>query len=200
MGETKPASKRPPQVKVGDRVRVVTVHTGTVTGIGDDGFQLETRPGRPINGSFYGDSEMTWVVLPSPLMLEPSDGSVIRLPGGSVYVRDDSAVPGNECWGDRRWVSIQGAPPSYQRVTWGEVCELARPGVPVLLMPDPFGEPVNLPWVGARVGVKVTRDLPRPICIRLDGGGYESIGDEEATELARALWTAANQAERQSGE
>lgn len=92
-------SERPPAVKVGDRVRLTTIHTGTVTEINDEGFQLqeESPPSRQgasgdlIRGYFRREIEQTWVVLHP----EPPVGSVVIDKMGLAWQRsvDFSAEP-----------------------------------------------------------------------------------------------------------
>lgn len=101
-------SRRPLGVKVGDRVRVTTVHTGTITRIDDEQFLLETSPGRLISGSFLGDTELAWVVLAPP---EPPVGTVVIDKNGLAWQRGDvdNEVP---WWAadvdeyDRSWGSL----------------------------------------------------------------------------------------------
>ncbi|MFZ0791539.1 MAG: hypothetical protein WAM94_18150 [Chromatiaceae bacterium] len=80
-------SGRPPGVKVGDRVRITSVHTGIVTELDDDGFKLLSKPGRPVVGSFHGDGEMTWVILPPPLPPEPPQCAVMLDRYGGAWQR-----------------------------------------------------------------------------------------------------------------
>lgn len=94
-------SKRPPGVKVGDRVRITTTHAGTVTRINDDSFVLETNPGRPMHGNFHGDGEMTWVVLRDP---EPFVGSVVLDRDGLAWQR--AAIE----FGDQPWWAASDDP------------------------------------------------------------------------------------------
>lgn len=190
--------ERPTGVNPGDRVRLTVVHTGIVREIDADGFVLESQPGRPVHGSFHGDAEFTWVRLPS-LPPEPPDGSVVRIgERGPIFDRDDSAVPGNECWGDRRWLGF-GPDAKPLRITWAEVC---TGGTPVRLAPDPFGEPVELPWEPAAPwSLPYVRVAAEPGGVGLTIGqtvdtsdGY-ALDAAEARSLARALWSAANQAD-----
>lgn len=100
-------SRRPPRVKVGDRVRVTVIHTGTITRIDDDCFVLETQPGRPMHGSFHGDGEMTWEVQRP----EPPVGSVILDKNGLAWQRGnvDNEVPwwaADAEWDDQSWDSL----------------------------------------------------------------------------------------------
>lgn len=80
-------SGRPPGVKVGDRVRLTVVHTGTVTEIDDHGFVIEPAPGRPMHGSFHGDGEMTWEVQRP----EPPIGTVVLDTTGLAWQRSNDA-------------------------------------------------------------------------------------------------------------
>lgn len=119
-------SERPAGVKVGDRVRITTVHTGTITRIDDDSFVLETQPGRPMQGSFHGDGEMTWKVQRP----EPPDGAVVRIGArGPIFDRDDSQCGG--ALGDVRWLGF-GPDAKPLRLTWAELCKL---GTPIELVP-----------------------------------------------------------------
>lgn len=62
---------------------------------------------------------------------------------------------------------------------------------------DPFAEPVQLPWRGSRFAVDFTKNLPRPIRVYLlVEAGADSCDVDEARDLCRAVWAAANQADK----
>ncbi len=86
--------------------------------------------------------------------------------------------------------------------TWADIC--SWPIVPVLLVPAP--EPVELPWTGgASLGHAVSLGRlgarePLLQITRKDGSSAASchLGADDLRALARAAWTAADQAEAQS--
>ena len=124
-----------------------------------------------------------------PLPPEPEPWSVVQT-GAAFFERR-----GNEAIG---WYNIGG----HTFVTWEQICS---GGTPTRLVPDPFAEPVTLPWsladesrahrseVGAVRGGEV-RDVNRAV-------GEYAVGvllsPDGARAKARALWAAADAAEAQ---
>jgi len=122
-----------------------------------------------------------------PLPLEPvTNGTVVRLDGGGLWARSITGTGAN-------WLGVH----SRQLSTWSELCQL---GTPVVLVPDPFAEPVELPWedktkCGVTVGVRA-----------LDTGNVNvwmtpedvirvaTVTGALARDMARALWVAAAEA------
>lgn len=140
----------------------------------------------------------------SPPPEEPPEGTVVLVAGG-VYVRRDHPKPASV--GDVlcRWWPIVNSEDLRARM-WHRLCELAAPDSPVRLVPDPLaGEPVDLPcpirspqengtiWVHAANGGLVNVRI-----VNADSGEFERIwlGLTELQLLARAVLTAATQAER----
>ena len=71
------------------------------------------------------------------------------------------------------------------------------------LVPDPFAEPVELPWRSDGVDVQPTTDDGRPgpnvyVSTKRASYGFAHVRPSVARAMARALWAAADQAERAS--
>jgi hypothetical protein len=99
-------------------------------------------------------------------------------------------------WQRRRtgWQCITGGQQSWADL-WRDFGPLSR------LVPDPFAEPVELPWrlrgVEVRQGVHSDGGPGGLVAIRRPGGGAsaQALAPCEAREMARALWAAADAAE-----
>jgi hypothetical protein len=69
------------------------------------------------------------------------------------------------------------------------------------LVPDPFAEPVQLPWLGTSID-KTPLDIDvagrgRDVCVRLSMGDRDvEIAPDMAHDMTRALWAAADAAEK----
>jgi hypothetical protein len=115
---------------------------------------------------------------------EPPVGSFV-LVDATVLQRKDSA--GIDWWdyGQQTWR------------TWVQLCDLALPDVPVLLVPDPFAEPVELPYVSTSVMVQRTEPDGTFVFLGLSTDGhsnefeFQHLTNEQARGIARALWAAA---------
>lgn len=125
-----------------------------------------------------------------PLPPEPPMGAVVTLtpkrPAERVFSRDDESSPyKSEPWfGEDGWWS------------WEEICSL---GTPVRLVPDPFAEPVELPWVHAfeeGEPIKVWASSASNRAAYVEGWGH--LAADDARDMAKALWAAADQAEAAS--
>lgn len=114
-----------------------------------------------------------------PLPPEPPVASFVVAGSHMLNRRDDQGIDwwdyGNRCW-----------------LTWAQVCEL---GTPVRLVPAP--EPVALPWVGPGEYLAVESPAARTIRVTADDRDTLCTPDV-AREMARALNTAADQAEATS--
>jgi len=122
-----------------------------------------------------------------PLPPEPPDTSVVRNPDPElsvrVYERDDRS-----CQYPRVWFAAGDEEAS----TWAEVCAL---GTPVLLAPDPFTEPVNLPFTvtdedGDKLTVHGARHVGAVITIQHAHGvaATMSLTHDQASHVMGALW------------
>ena len=129
----------------------------------------------------------SWLTPVKPPPVEPPHGTPV-VAGGHLAWRIDHPIRDN--FEPERW--WQAGSPSP--VTWTEVCSW---GDPVVYVPDPLAEPVQLPWTGGRFAVHVNRGLPRPVRIEvLDPGFADWCNTDEARNLCRAVWAAANQADK----
>jgi hypothetical protein len=134
------------------------------------------------------DNTGAWVVyVPLALLTkvdpprpEPPMWSVVQI-GGSFFERTD-----------RDWVDLT----TGARLPWVQVCEV---GTPTRLVPDPSGDPVELPWTHVDpYGAKATiRTWPVGI-VRVEIPGSCDLLAGEARSMAHALWAAADAAERES--
>jgi hypothetical protein len=110
-----------------------------------------------------------------PLPEEPPVGAFV-LVNTSVFQRKDTA--GIDWWdyGQQTWRN------------WEEVCEF---GTPVSLVPDPFAEPVELPWQGSDQDGGVMVDwYDDGVVLRLSGRATAWFPLAVARDVARAFWTA----------
>jgi hypothetical protein len=151
---------------------------------------------------FYVEGEIVWVPVSllvevkPPLPTEPPVGAVVRadfkapdMPDIESWVFEHGEIPapnGNSWCGAGR----------DEAFSWAEICAL---GTPVRLVPAP--EPVELPWNFGPVGVDFdSYGLgfgPHKVVVKLRGEVAHVTGPV-AREMARALNTAADQAEATS--
>jgi hypothetical protein len=151
------------------------------------GFTLLAPPGKPLDE----------IVTVPP---EPVNGSVVRITSlirpklRIIAERDDSA---EGAVSDERWFTTEAGP-----ATWVDL--VGPDGVVTYLVPDPFAEPVTLPWdaetsYGAEVGVRaldtgsVNEWIQRPDVKSV----VATLTPTLARDKARALWAAADAAEAQ---
>lgn len=155
------------------------VYARATIGEGEDAFTIDL------------DRNLLTPVKP-PLPEEPPVGAY-RV--GGVMCMRVSAEPA-KCW------VYQTKGELFDEDTFAELCDNFGTEV-VPLVPDPFAEPVKLPW-SSRIGefpttvrVELCTD---GVSLVLQSGGRRICPDlapEEARELARALMTAADAAERE---
>ena len=149
-----------------------------------------------IEGQWFWVAEglLTEVAPPLP---EPPDGSAVAV-GSSVFQRSDvEAEPGDE---DHHWFAA-GRQFLQFGTRWAALCDGPEP--PVLLVPDPFAVPVELPWelpvYGATLVVAVHG---AGVNLSYDSGTVHlhrgALNPGQARTTATALWTAADEAERAS--
>jgi len=124
-----------------------------------------------------------------PLPPEPAPGSVLRCNDGYLHIRRGSGMARSD---HREGYS-----------TWAEI--VASHDQPLVrLVPDPFAEPVELPWrqrIGKYSTATVSRTVVGEITLSLDSGGRVMAPDlttADAKSIARALWAAADAAEAKS--
>ena len=128
-----------------------------------------------------------------PLPEEPPDLTVLRA-GTAVYQRDDGGGPMHRWWMAGR----------AQSTDWPSIADLAF----TRLVPEPFAEPVELPWQATggadgdrpwSVGVETSTGatpmvlVNAAVCGRGAGVYLFAAG---ARRMARALWAAADAAEK----
>lgn len=118
-----------------------------------------------------------------PLPEEPPIGSVGRCDEGYIHIRQG-----------RSWTNHDDVP-----ATWSEVYSHGF----TLLVPDPFAEPVELPWGGSH-GLKVSQTHTDSgpgdkVYVSTKGAsyGFAHVKPSLAREMARALWAAADAAEKE---
>lgn len=136
-----------------------------------------------------------------PLPPEPKAlASVVQIGASFFEKRDDAGI---------NWFDV-GA---NTWVTWEQVCSV---GTPTVLVPDPFAEPVELPWHhhtddnddifvtvepapngGRYAFVRMEVDAEGPLRGVAPGrlSAWVYLGDDAAAEFARAVLAAATQAE-----
>jgi hypothetical protein len=117
-----------------------------------------------------------------PLPEEPPVGSLVHLASDyGVYERVA-----------RGWLNAGDA--AGKAFDWDTLIRLNSGDAPVRLVPDPFAEPVELPSMVA--SVQVSRTIPEGKLVFLTvSAGYEHLTNEQAKQVARALWAAAAAAE-----
>jgi hypothetical protein len=127
-----------------------------------------------------------------PLPPEPPPGSVVL-----VGADADDPLSG---YVYRHYHGAWAVPGEEDFTTWAGVCKL---GIPVRLVPDPFAEPVELPWrangrgTGLSASIEVGNGaMAGAVYVRLvtPSAAPIQIGIP-AREMARALWAAADAAE-----
>lgn len=123
-----------------------------------------------------------------PLPPEPPDGSVVRItqlrPGAPAPA--GLRFPAHFFQRERgRLHSWRGLDPNGYDWEWEGICEL---GDPVLLVPDPFAEPVQLPWRKSGFEVSVSGAMVEIVMPRAEDGGTTLVGHCLAREFARAVW------------
>lgn len=126
-----------------------------------------------------------------PIPPEPPNFSVVWI-GVRAHVRDDDPRGGGDWWGESG------------RTTWEALCRIAydRTGSPpVPLVPDPFAEPVELPWEGIDAAIGRERleiraaDSDGHVPVIIPGVGAVYLTRDDSRTAARALWAAADAAE-----
>ena len=129
------------------------------------------------------------VVMPE----EPPNLTVLRA-GTAVYQRDDGL--GRDVGSTRSWWWMAGR---AQSTDWPSIARLEF----VRLVPDPFAEPVELPWGGSH-GLKVSQTHTDSgpgdkVYVSTKGAsyGFAHVKPSLAREMARALWAAADAAEKE---
>lgn len=162
----------------------------------------------PVDG-FEVTSEVLWSWLTSvkPPPQEPPNGSVVRvfrLGFRAVFERDDEAAIS---WPkDTHWFGTDRIDP----YTWLDIQTLAETTAPVLLVPDPFAEPVQLPWRSKTPPTRMPNTTLGVAAVHCNKGLVASIqvidsaytitydfdDPADAREYARAVWAAANQADK----
>jgi hypothetical protein len=128
-----------------------------------------------------------------PLPEEPPFGAVVMVDGEACQHFD---TPYEE---ELVW-AIVGSP---KRISWVQLCDLALPGEPTRLIPDPFAEPVELPWKNGH-GVEVSQTRTDTgmsdqvyVSTKYASYGFAHVGPDVARDMARALWAAADAAEKE---
>jgi hypothetical protein len=116
---------------------------------------------------------------------------------------DGNLLPFYRRWSEG-WFEVGGA--DQVTWTWAEICAQSRDKAdrrPVRLIPDPFAEPVPLPWVDREI--TVTRTVPEGtfVFLTLDEGStvdrtFVHLTNDRARDLARALWAAVDAVEAKS--
>ncbi len=164
-------------------------------GLGDGTVRNPSLIGFCIDDHWFWVAEGLLTKVAPPLPEEPPVGSVVRahfrLPGDDADLEDPWVFEHSADTRENHWYGA-GLGEGF---TWAAVCAL---GTPVLLIPDPFAEPVELPWELPVYGDTLTVAVDG-IGVGLgysDGVGRLTTGD--ARVAARALWTAADKAERAS--
>lgn len=116
---------------------------------------------------------------------EPPVGSLVHLASyHGVYERLD-----------RGWASMKDG----GAYGWGELLLLNSGDTPVRLVPDPFAEPVELPWCingGPDWSAMVSRSIRSDYAARV--AAEADLTADEARAMARALWATADAAEATS--
>lgn len=147
-------------------------------------FEAAADHGDKLGFDLPGTNTRVWVprsaltkVTP-PLPTEPPVGSFVNAGSTVLHRRDSAGIDWwdliNQCW-----------------LTWAQVCDL---GTPVLLVPAPA--PAALPWSGTSLyGIGLTVRLGDPINVEV-GGALASLGPDMARKFARALNTAADEADQ----
>jgi hypothetical protein len=139
-----------------------------------------------------GFSRRLWLPLEVLTKIQPDappPGSIVQIGTRFFQRRDDAGID---------WQDLASG--IWQ--TWAQACE---GGSPIRFVPDPFADSVELPWqeedpdgATARVAVRSTemyRHAPR---VRVEAADGCDFSPDEARSMARALWAAADVAERES--
>lgn len=138
-----------------------------------------------------------------PLPAEPPEGSLVAC---GIGLRRTNPLPIARRWADG-WEFYAGGPDEHDG-SWRAVVSFARAhsgSDPVLLVPDPFAEPVQLPWQvmtvhdDARVLVYPSDQGDGTVCFDVTAGGRCNMAEltvADAREFCRAVWAAANQADK----
>lgn len=136
------------------------------------------------------------VEVASPLPPEPAVGEFVACGAAG------NLLPFFRRW-DEGWGAVGGSDP--RGWTWAEICARAqerRGGPPVRLVPDPFAEPVELPWASqpyAQGLMRTVVHLSSDGVVDENGNGITGVAvampPEMARAKARALLAAADRAE-----
>jgi hypothetical protein len=146
----------------------------------DPALTVDGRRGRIVRtdaGTVLAVAEDHLTLVPPPLPPEPEFGAVLRCDDGYLHIRKGRS------WNDH----------GDGYCTWAEL-NTAHDRPLVRLVPDPFAEPVELPW-------RLTFDDDEPILVShstasnrvayVSGWGHLTADDCRA--MARALWTIADE-------
>lgn len=129
----------------------------------------------------------------APLPEEPPVGAIVMVDGEAVQHFDEPYE------GKFDWASV-GSP---KRLSWVQLCDLALPGTPTRLVPDPFAEPVTLPLrliCAASQGEVLeiaNPDTDSQIPVLVHGRGTVWLDADQARTAAGALMAAADAAEKE---
>lgn len=130
-----------------------------------------------------------------PLPEEPPVGTFVACGA------DGNLLPFYRRW-DEGWSQVGGGVSS----TWSGICDESQERAerwPVVMVPDPFAEPVALPWkrqIGEFPTMAHVEPIDKGVGLALDSGGRRISPDlslDEARELGCALMTAADAAEKE---
>lgn len=182
---------RLPEALGGGEVEVEIVPDPSVTRRTDNGF---------LRVLIKTDEESFPIALPFSVLTEVERPLPPEPPPGSVVLVGADADDPLSGYVYRHYHGAWAVPGEEDFTTWAGVCKL---GIPVRLVPDPFAEPVELPWrangrgTGLSASIEVGNGaMAGAVYVRLvtPNAGPIQVGIP-AREMARALWTAAGRAE-----